>query len=78
MNDVDDNVGLEREYFVYTGKRGGYWGFGWDIPTDVTHVKVHLSANAINDQAFLERRQLEIAILNDGLEEIGVSSYPML
>jgi hypothetical protein len=37
---------------------------------DATHVRIHLSVNAIEDNAFYERILLVTLILNDGPEEI--------
>jgi hypothetical protein len=59
------DAGLQA-YFVYHEGMEEY-----DVPEDVTHVRIHSSVRAIGDGAFYDRRLLRIVILNEELEEIG-------
>ena len=45
------------------------------IPENVTRVKIHSSVRAIRGGTFVHRMQLEDAILNDELEEIGACAF---
>ena len=56
-------------YFIYNGQNDN------DIPGDVIHVIIHPSVKAIDDSAFYNRRLFTIAILNDGLEEMGERAF---
>ena len=62
-------LGDGQEYFVYYGREDEI------IPPDVTHVMVHPSVRTIRYGAFWGRGRLSIAILNDGLEEIGTMAF---
>jgi hypothetical protein len=62
--------GTVPEYFVYHG-----WMEVKDIPRNVTHVRIHSSARAIKENAFYERWQLMVVILNEELEEIGEMAF---
>ena len=62
------NARGRRKYFIYYGR-------GEEIPWGVTHVKIDSSVATIKDEAFDNRRQLRIAILNEKLEEIGVGAF---
>ena len=59
-----------REFFIYYD-----WMERDDIPRDVTHVRIHASVRRIKDEAFKDRTELRIAILNAGLEEIGRRAF---
>ena len=54
-----------------------YYGWRWErIPEDVTRVRVDLSVRAMKRRAaFHECRKLDIMILNDRLEEIGMGAF---
>ena len=59
------DAGLQ-DYFVYHE-----WMENGDVPEDVTHVRIDSSVRAIKEEAFCNRRELRIVILNKDLEEIG-------
>ncbi len=58
-----DEGGPQECYYIYRE--------GEEVPEDATHVRIDSSVGAIQNEAFRRRRNLEIVILNDGLEEIG-------
>eukprot|EP00984_Skeletonema_dohrnii_P027640 scaffold17266_cov78-Skeletonema_dohrnii-CCMP3373.AAC.2 len=53
-------------FYVYRGGRA---------PTDVSHVKIHKSIFAIDDEAFINCRQLEYVESHKGLSKIGKRSF---
>jgi hypothetical protein len=60
-----------EDYLIYYE-----WMEGGDVPMDVTHVEIDIVRQGDKDEAFKERRQLRIVILNDGLlEEIGRDAF---
>jgi hypothetical protein len=63
------NAGDQGAYFIYTGQDR------YHIPRDVIPVRVHPSIRVIKDNAFEGCRQLTIADLGKGVEEIGVRAF---
>jgi hypothetical protein len=55
----------KQDYYLYTRQE---W---WDVPGDVTHVRIHPSVRAIVGGC----RHLSTVILNDGLEKIGEEAF---
>ena len=63
------DAGLQDFFIYYEQMEEG------DVPRDVTHVRIHSSVRAIEEEAFNRHEQLRIVILNEELEEIGTRAF---